>query len=387
MKKVFCVVLIVMMTLSLLTVFAEEQTETPAEETTTISVENNAILERCYTLAYNAISAQDYNNAKDYIGVCLGYCDPQTDPTMYADLLLKLACINVIEEKYDIAQLNLNSVLRIQPDWADAYLVRVQAYAAQDNVDKAIENLEKYIELSQETGLYQTLAELYEAKGSMAAAQEAYDKYVAALAEPTEEEIFQAALYRKQADDFEGSITTFETLADSEVYGAGAMFNIAVSKMNLGDYAGATKAFNDCEEKGGTFEGLYFYRGLSKAMIDAWAEAAADFAQSIEKEQLVNEATYYLAYSQFMQDDYEAAIANFTAYIENVNNDYSAYSFRAACEVAAGLQEEALADYTVCIENGYDLFNSYSQRAAVYQTMGDTENYNKDLRESLKYAE
>ncbi len=387
MKIIMSLLLSVLLTLTLLPVLAEGLTETPAEETPAVSVENSAVLERCYTLAYNAISAEDYDSAKDYIGVCLGYCDPQTNPTMYADLLLKLACINVIEEKYDIAQLNLSSVLRIQPDLADAYLVRVQAYAAQDNVDKTVENLEKYIELSQETGWYQTLAELYEAKGDVAAAQQAYDKYVAGLAEPTEEELFQAALYRKQADDFEGSIAAFEALADSEVYGAGAMFNIAVSKMNLGDYAGATEAFNACEGKGGTFEGLYFYRGLSKAMADAWAEAAADFALSIEKEQLVNESTYYLAYSQFMQDDNEAAIANFTAYIENVNNDYSAYSFRAACEAAAGLLEEALADYTVCIENGYDLFNSYSQRAAVYQAMGDTENYNKDLRESLKYAE
>ncbi|MBQ8136023.1 MAG: tetratricopeptide repeat protein, partial [Clostridia bacterium] len=238
MKKILSLILAGLLAFSVLPVLAEGEAtapvveETPAvpveapavpvQETPAMPADGSSMLDVCYTLAINAISAENYESAKDYIGVCFGYCDPQTNPTMYADLLLKLACINVIEQKYDIAQLNLNAVLRIDPDMTDAYLVRVEAYAAQGNVDRTIENLEKYIELTQDASWYETLAQLYETKGDTAAAQEAYDKFIAG-AEQTEEAVFQAALYRKQAEKFEEAIAMFETLADSEVYGAGSM--------------------------------------------------------------------------------------------------------------------------------------------------------------------
>ena len=59
----------------------------------------------------------------------------------------------------------------------------------------------------------------------------------------------------------------------------------------------------------------------------------------------------------------------------------------AVCEGAIGNLENALADYTVCIDNGYELTQSYYQRAQIYAALGDTENQNKDLAESLKYSE
>ena len=96
-------------------------------------------LDASYTLALNAINAEDYETAKEYLNVCFAYCDPQANPTMYADLLLKRACIDVIEEKNDMALLQLDAALRVQPDLADAYLVRTQVYAAQNQVDAAIE--------------------------------------------------------------------------------------------------------------------------------------------------------------------------------------------------------------------------------------------------------
>ena len=94
------------------------------------SVADTQKLDASYTLALNAINAEDYETAKEYLNICFAYCDPQTNPTMYADLLLKRACIDVIEEKNDMALLNLDAAIRVQPDLADAYLVRTQVYAA-----------------------------------------------------------------------------------------------------------------------------------------------------------------------------------------------------------------------------------------------------------------
>ena len=356
-------------------------------------------LDASYTLALNAINAEDYETAKEYLNICFAYCDPQTNPTMYADLLLKRACIDVIEEKNDMALLDLDAALRVQPDLADAYLVRTQVYAAQGEVDAAIENLEKYIELTEDTSLYETVAQLQEAKGDIEAAQAAYDKYVEGAGSEVQEAGFQSGLYKMQAGHFEEAIAAFEAYAEDETYGAGAQYNIGICKMNLGDYAGAVEAFNTCEEKGGVFEGLYYNRGVCNLLSEQWEAAAADFAKSIETEPYVDDARYNLAICQMQQEDYDTAVATFTELIgdgkteeqtevknETVVND-GAYYYRAVCNAALGNLEAAVADYTVCIDHGYELAQTYYQRAQVYAALGDTEKQNADLQASLSAAE
>ena len=387
----------------------EEAAEEAAEETAAEAADQAVIadtqkLDASYTLALNAINAEDYETAKEYLNICFAYCDPQTNPTMYADLLLKRACIDVIEEKNDMALLTLDAAIRVQPELADAYLVRTQVYATQGEVDAAIENLEKYIELTEDTSLYETVAQLNEAKGDIEAAQAAYDKYVEGAGSEVAEAGFQSGLYKMQAGKFEEAIAAFEAYAEDETYAAGAAYNIGICRMNLGDYAGAVEAFTTCEEKGGTYEGLYYNRGVCALMSEDWAKAAEDFEKSIEGEPYVDDARYNLGVCKMQQEQYEEAIATFTELIgdgeateekadeteaegeeEKTVND-GAYYYRAVCNAALGNLEAAVADYTACIEHGYELAQSYYQRAQVYAALGDTENQNSDLQASLKYA-
>ena len=347
-------------------------------------------LDAAYTLALNAITSEDYETAKEYINICFAYCDAQSNPAIFSDLLLKRACIDVIEEKNDMALLNLDAALRVQPDLADAYLVRTQVYATQGNVDQAIENLEKYIELTGDATLYETVAQLYEAKGDIAAAQAAYDKFVEGAGASVEEAGFQSGLYKMESGDYEGAIAAFEAYADNETFGAGAMYNIGVCKMNAGDYAGAVDAFNQCEEKGGAFEGLYYNRGVCSLLSEDWTGAKTNFEKSIETEPYTADARYNLGICLMQTEDYEGAVATFTEYIDGLTEgaavNYGAYYYRAVCRAALGQTEDALADYTVCIDNQYELGQSYYQRAQIYAAMGDTEKQNADLAESLKYT-
>ena len=411
-KKIIAASLAAGMLLTANSVIAEEA---PAEEATVeaVAIADTQKLDASYTLALNAINAEDYETAKEYLNVCFAYCDPQTNPTMYADLLLKRACIDVIEEKNDMALLQLDAALRVQPDLADAYLVRTQVYAAQGEVDAAIENLEKYIELTEDTSLYETVAQLNEAKGDIEAAQAAYDKYVEGAGSEVEEAGFQNGLYKMQAGKLEEAIAAFEAYAEDETYGAGAAYNIGICRMNLGDYAGAIEAFNTCEEKGGAFEGICYNRGVCALMSAEWEAAAADFTKSIESEPYVDDARYNLAICQMQQEDYETAVATFTELIgdgeaeeqtevkeeqtevgeeqtevesESVVND-GAYYYRAVCHAALGNLDAALADYTTCIDHGYELAQTYYQRAQIYAAQGDTEAQNADLQASLSAAE
>ena len=322
---------------------------------------------------------------------------------MYADLLLKQACIDVIEQKNDMALLLLDAAIRVQPDLADAYLVRTQVYAAQGSIDPAIENLEKYIELTQDTSLYETVAQLHEANGNLDAAQAAYDKYVEGAGTEVQEAGFQSGLYRMEAGSYEEAIKAFEAYVDDETFGAGAQYNIGISKMNMGDFAGAIEAFTASADKGGTFDGLYYNRGVCHLLSAEWDAAAEDFTTSYNNESYKDDANYNLAVCKMQQEDYDGAITLFTGLIgdgaaeeaatetaepqaERVVND-GAYYYRALCYASIGKLDEAIADYTTCIDHGYELAQSYYQRAQVYAAKGDTENQNSDLENSLKYAE
>ena len=383
MKKILAALLALMLMGTGLAVFAEQTTDAQK-------------LDAAYTLALNAIAAEDYETAKEYVDVCFAYCDPAANPEMYADLLLKRACINVIEEKNDLAVLSLDAALRIKPDLADAYLVRAQVFASEGSIDQAIASLEKYIELSEDSAMYETVAQLYEASGDAEAAQAAYDKFVEGPGADTVEAGFQAGLYRMQSGRYEEAVAAFEAYAEDETYGAGALYNIAICKMNLGDYPAAAAAFTSCEEKGGDYMGLYYNRGVCNLLNGEWTGAAADFEKSIETESYVDDARYNLAICQMQLEDYETAIATFTEVIgdgeegaeEAETPAYDgAYYYRATCRAAVGEFEGALADYTVCIEHGYDLAQSYYQRAQVYGALGDSEHQNSDLQDSLKAAD
>lgn len=389
--------LLILCMLAALPSFAEETAAEPAgakTETQLTGLPEDQKLNAAYLLALNAITAEDYATARKYINIAFAYCSRQDNPVMFADLLLKQACIDVIEGDNSIALMALDAALAVDPEKADAYLVRTQVYSAMGDVDKAIENLEKYIELSHDTELYQTVAQLQEARGDAEAAQTAYEKYVQGAGSEIEEAGFQSGLYKIMNEDFTGAIADFQAYADNETYGAGAMYNIGICKMNLKDYAGAAEAFAGCEAKGGNFEGLYYNLGICLLMTSQWAAAAEDFAKSIETEPYKDNALYNLALCRMQQEDYSGAAEDFTGYIGDGDGEtaaaavnYGAYYYRAVCRAALGELEAAAADYTVCISNGYEPAQSYYQRAQVYGAMGETEKQNADLAEALKYAE
>ena len=282
---------------------------------------NSQKLDASYTLALNAISNEDYDKAREYLNICFAYCNPQTNPVMYADLLLKRGCLDVMEGNNDMALLSLDAAIEVEPELSDAYLVRAQIYAQQADTQNAIENLEKYIELTQDTSMYETVAQLLEVSGDPAAAQAAYDKYVAGAGSEVEEAGFQTGLYKMENGDFEEAVKEFEAYADNETYGAGAMYNIGICQMNLGKYADAVSSFTSCVEKEGNYDGVYYNRGVCYLLDGKWKEAEEDFAKSIESESYADDALYNEGICQMQQEKYQEAVDTFTELIGDGEKD------------------------------------------------------------------
>lgn len=374
------------------------ETSTAAEVANTAPADAAALqasaqkLDAIYTLALNAIGKEDYTTARKYLNIAFVYCDRETNPVIYADLLLKQACLDVIEGDNAIALLALDAALTVDPNLADAYLVRTQIYTTEGNFTQAAADLEKYIKLTQDATMYETVAQLYEASGDHAAAQAAYDKFAAAAGADNPDVGFQAALYRMDNGLYQEAIEAFQAYTENETYAAAAQYNIGICRMNLGDYAGAVEAFNACEATGNVYSGLFYNRGMCNLLSESWAAAADDFTRSIEAEPYTDDARYNLAICNMQQGEYEAAVTGFTELIDAVPAEGESagvinpavYYFRGVCNAALGNLEAAIADYTVCIDNGYELAQVYYQRAQVYAAMGDSENQNADLEKSLQ---
>ena len=125
-----------------------------AEENTAALIVDAQKLDASYTLALNAINKEDYETAKEYLDICFVFCDPQSNPTMYADLLLKRACIDVIEEKNDMALLLLDAALADYSICIDqgyeltqSYYQRAQIYAAMGDKENQASDLENSLKL------------------------------------------------------------------------------------------------------------------------------------------------------------------------------------------------------------------------------------------------
>ena len=351
-------------------------------------------LNAAYDLAMAAIEANDYTTARDYLEVCFVYCDKDTNPDMYADLLLKRACINVIEKKYDLARVTLDACLRVAPDMADAYLIRAQVCSVTGDLIQASRNLEKYIELTGDTAMYETMAQLCEADGDMDAAREAYDKYMAGAGADNPEAGFQAALYRMYSGMLSEAAEAFTAYTEDETLAAGAWYNIGVCKINLGDYAGAEEAFSACADRGGAFTGLLFNRGSCAQALSKWEDACAFFEKSIETEPYEIDAKYFLAFCLEQLEDFEKAEPLLSELIARGTGDGAefevgpaVYFYRAICNGALGKLEAAVEDYTACISRGFQLAQCYYQRALVYQALGDIDKKNSDMQDYLKYAD
>ncbi len=380
------------------------ETDGTAEAPAALTAEeiaNAQMLDAVYTRALSAIESKDYAAARKYLYVGFVYCDPRTDSEIYADMLLKLACIDIIEGDASIAQVELEAALKLNPELADAYRVRTEIYIDEEKYTEAAENLEKYIELTKDESMYATVAELLEAGGEIPAAQEAYDKYVAFAGADNPEAAFQAAVYRMENGLYAEAAEGFLPYTENETYAAAAWYNTGLCRMNTGDFAGAAEAFTASETHGGLYSGLYYNRGFSYMSVEEWAKAAEDFAQSVEKEPFTDDARYNLGRCRMMQGDFEGALAAFNELAgeggeaagdaeEGTDAGMASdavYYYRAACNSTLGRLEEAIRDYTVCISHGYETAKCYYQRAKIYEAMGDIANRDSDLDKFLNFSQ
>ena len=360
------------------------------EETKPSASAGSQKLDVYYSLAVGYINREEYDKAITSLDKALDLITEESDPALYADLRLKKGCVYTIQGAYEDAVRELDEASRVQPELAEPYLVRVQVYTEQGEIAKAAADLEQYIELTGESGMIETLAQMY-------LQIEERDKAVAS--------------YRRLAE----KASEDETLVP---------YNLAVYEMNAGMYEEALANLLACEpsEK---ITGLYYNTGVCYMMLNQYPEAVEAFTASMDSESYYTDAVYNRAICGVLSQDFEAAAADFTAYIDafeapesdeaetegekpeddtadlteetekseddtaaptaepekseddaaapTAEADAVAFYYRGVCYLSLDRYAEAAADFTVCLEREVNVNESTLNRGLSYLQGGEYE--------------
>ena len=380
---------------------------------------NSQRLNTYYSLAVGYINQENYEKAMTYIDKALEICTEETTPEVYADLHLKKGCVYTLQKQYDEAIAELNETVRVSPELSEAYLVFVQVYSETENVPAAAENLEKYIELSGDTSVSETLAQMYLQIENRAKAE---------------------ASYRKLAESISGG--------DPDL----VSYNLAIYEINAQMYEEALANLKNCPENPEKYPSLHYNTGLCHMLLQQYAEAAEAFTASVNSEEINKEsAIYNRAVCNMTLQQFDHAIADFSEYIasregiapeteeqtEGQNDEGAseqpktetetenateteaatetesetvtetetatetetqtetaaakaqpdiAHYYRGICYISTSRYTEAIADFTICLEYGINEAESHYNRGLSYLQTGSFENAKADFTECIDSA-
>ncbi len=287
-------------------------------------------LEDYYRLAGTQIAAENYSDALESIKYCLNFYGGG-DEALYLDLLLKQGCLQILLGQEEEALVSLDKVTQLNPDLSDAYLIKAQIYAQQEQMEPLATSLLSYLELNPEDN---------EIRALLAQAMFTAGDYEAATGQ-----------YQTILDNSDSGGTTAET---EYLYG--------LACLQAADYKNAESALTGAVQKDDSFEGIYYYRGVCRMARGNYTGAVQDFSSAIDRGSLRQLSYYSRGVSMLMTEgyDYEGAIADLTAAANYTGKDADsgvkreALAFLSeleaaealAAEEAARLAEQKLAEMT-----------------------------------------
>jgi tetratricopeptide (TPR) repeat protein len=342
-----------------------------------------------YSLAIGYIGREEYDKAMEHIDAALAICSEETDKDICADLHLKKGCVYTIRQAYDDAVKELDEAIRISPELAEAYLVKVQVYTETNNTTEVIPNLEKYIELSGDMSMNDTLARLYLLQENREQAEASYRKLAESTSEDPKEVTYNLAIYEMTADMYEEALKNFKQLTSDPVKAPGLHYNSGVCNMMLGNFEEAEADFDASVEKEGYLLDATYNRAVCRMTLKKFQEAIEDFTAYIDgmlaqaAEEPAAEETAAEPAAEDAAAETEAPSEGETAETPAADGTAAsidiAYYYRGICYLSIEGYENAIADFSVCIDHGTNVNESTFNRGVGYLQTGRFDEARTDL--------
>ena len=260
---------------------------------------------------------------------------------------------NDSEEKslhYKKAMEHFNRVLRLQPDSAVAYNSRGLAYVGKGELNKAIADFTKAIELEPDYA-----AAAYSNRGGA---------------------------YREKGE-FDDAIADFTKAIELEPDCADTFSNRGGAYRNKGEFDEAIADFTKAIDLEPDFTLAYYGLGLAYDDKGEIEKAIGNFDKAIELDPDYAEAYSDRGGAYARKGDFDIAIANYNKAIE-LNPDYAvAYNNRGIAYVGKAEVDTAIKDFTTAIELNPGYFEAYNRRGTAYGLKGDLDTAINDFDKAI----
>ena len=254
------------------------------------------------------------------------------------------------EQNYEEAIKSCDEIIRLDPNFKEAYSSRGFSYANLEKNDKAIIDFDKAINIDPD------FAEAYNNRGL------AYN---------------DLGKYNEALIDFDKAIELDPNFKE-------AYNNRGFSYNNLGRYDKATIDLNKAIRLDGKFKDAYLNRGISYSQLENFDKAIIDFDKAIEINPTYAKSYYNRGFFYKNLKKYDKAIINFTKAIELDPNFKEAYFNRALICQKLREHNKAIIDYTKVIKLDPNFKEAYFNRALVYAELKE---YDKTLEDFTRYVE
>lgn len=333
------------------------------------------------------IAREDYASAIEYLQKGLGAYNPD-DSDGVAQINLRIGCLYVLTGQYSEAVSYFDKALDLQPELADAFVLRAQMKYELGDTEGAIADMNRYAELAGSSPAIQSsLGLLYESIGDLEHARECYTVAIDSAEEPDADLYYSRARCCTLLEDTEGACEDLEqyfAAGGTDDDGSAAAM-LCYYRGGNGDYAGALEMGNLAVERGYGDPASVYSQCVLYAYCEENYEAAARYAHNAI-ELGVDDAEMYqwAAVCEMALGEYENASDDFqSALVADPQLADARYNL-AVCLMAREKYVEAKYWYTASIDASENITASLYARGVCCFMTEDYENGTADLLEVIE---
>jgi tetratricopeptide (TPR) repeat protein len=252
----------------------------------------------------------------------------------------------------DKALAEYDAAIKLNPNYADAYLGRGNVYSSKNDTSKARSDYDKAAALDHKyAGFAKAFGYLLDSKYDLAI--EEYNRVIAAKINLSVSYNDRGISYH-ETGNYDKAIGDFTETIKLTPKSPIAYTNRAASYLKSGDIDKAFSDVNAAIKLNSTQWMAYFLRGVLYNVINDYSKSLPDFSRAIELNPDYPAAYFYRGYVFFVLGRFDESIKDLSIAIDKSPNDPAFYGFRAGSYEQKGEYQKALADADMALKIGLD---------------------------------
>lgn len=216
------------------------------------------------------IGEERYTEALAQADKCLTLYSEESDPERYADILLKLACVEAVQGDKESSLHHCEEVLRMKPDAQEAVLLSSGLYDDLGQKDRGEEALRRYMELSGDRsyGYRLGLSAMQEEKYQQAVDDlSLYIDYSFRDSEHCDDALYFRGVCYLALESYENAAKDFERCVLAHIEYGDSLFNAALARLLNKEPRRALTLFERCVSENIQVEKAAGYVELTNEML------------------------------------------------------------------------------------------------------------------------